>query len=100
MEALLQQNTCLIGKNINRVNRGIKEMKRVSGSNPKVSVDSTGGLITVDWTCPHCGEYNMGLHFSSNVDVLNSGNFEIDLACDNCGKMVTVECENSGQLFN
>ena len=73
-------------------------MKRVKGSNVKVTTDSTGGFLSVDWYCPFCGEYNAGFYFSSNVDVL-SGDFEIDKECESCNKIVTIECRDVGPLF-
>lgn len=73
-------------------------MRRAHGRNVKIDVDSTGGLIAVDWDCPYCGEYNAGFYFSSNIVVLR-GDFEIDHECDNCHKMVTIECEDSESLF-
>lgn len=73
-------------------------MKSVKGSNVKVTTDSTGGFVSVDWECPYCGDYNAGFYFSSKEDILN-GDFEIDKECDNCDKMVTIECRDSGVLF-
>lgn len=73
-------------------------MRRTRGTNVRIDVDSTGGLITVDWHCPYCGQYNSGFYFSSNVGVLR-GDFEIDHECDDCGKMVTIECSDSEPLF-
>lgn len=73
-------------------------MKRVKGSNVKVTTDSTGGFLSVDWDCPFCGEYNAGFYFSSKADVL-SGDFEIDKECESCNKIVTIECRDLGTLF-
>lgn len=73
-------------------------MKRIRGSNVKIDVDSTGGFISVDWYCPYCGEYNAGFYFSSNIVALQ-GDFEIDHECDSCDKMVTIECQNIGLLW-
>ena len=73
-------------------------MKRVIGLNVKVTTDSTGGFVSVDWYCPYCEEYNAGFYFSSNADILN-GDFEIDKECCSCNKMVTIECRDSGTLF-
>lgn len=74
-------------------------MKKAIGRDVKVSTDPTGGFVSLEWDCPYCGEYNAGLYFSSNVGAL-SGDFEIDHECDECGKMVTIECRNAGELFN
>lgn len=73
-------------------------MKRAEGVNVCVDIDSTGGLVRVDWYCPYCGEYNMGFYFSSNTNALH-GDFEIDHECDSCNRMVTIECTNSQPLF-
>lgn len=73
-------------------------MKRVKGLNVKVTTDSTGGFVSVDWYCPYCEEYNAGFYFSSNEDILN-GDFEIDKECGNCNKIVTIECTDSDTLF-
>lgn len=53
--------------------------------------NSTGGVISVVWHCPYCGGYNTGVYFTSNVDVLGDS-FEVDHDCEDCGKMVTIEC--------
>ncbi|MBQ0083212.1 MAG: hypothetical protein KBS52_00385 [Clostridiales bacterium] len=73
-------------------------MARVEGSNIKVSVDSTGGFVSVDWTCPYCGEYNAGYYFSNDAETLGS-DFEIDHDCEECGKSVTIECRGAEELF-
>ena len=66
-------------------------MRRVRGLDAQISKDHTGGFIGVHWHCPYCGGYNAGFYFTNNVDVLGDS-FEIDHACDDCGKMVTIEC--------
>ncbi len=73
-------------------------MKRVEGTNVKVHVDSTGGFIGVDWDCPYCGGYNAGIYFSNNAEILGS-DFEMDHKCEDCNKMVTIECRNADTLF-
>ena len=73
-------------------------MKRTIGSNVNVTTDSTGGMVSVDWDCPYCGDYNAGFYFSSNAKDMK-GDFEIDECCSGCGKMVTIECRNSTELF-
>jgi len=73
-------------------------MKKVVGSNVKVSTDSTAGIISVDWDCPYCGEYNAGFYFSSKVDILK-GDFEIDKECESCNRIVTIECRDSDEFF-
>ena len=73
-------------------------MKRVYGSNVKVSTDSTGGFVHVDWECPYCGGYNAGFYFSSQSGILQ-GDFEIDHECDDCGKTVTIVCQDAEELF-
>lgn len=67
-------------------------MKVTEGRNVKVSVDSTGGAFSVDWTCPYCGAYNAGFYFTSNSDLLDG--FETDQECDECGREVTIECDD------
>lgn len=42
-------------------------MRRVRGLDVRITKDSTGAFISVDWHCPYCGEYNAGFYFSSNV---------------------------------
>ena len=73
-------------------------MKKVVGSNVKVTTDSTGGFISVDWECPYCEEYHAGFYFSSKEDILK-GDFEIDKECERCNRIVTIECRDSGILF-
>lgn len=73
-------------------------MNRVKGSNVEVSVDFTGGLISVDWTCPYCGDFNAGFSYTSDGDVVES-DFEIDCECESCGEEVIVECRNTKPLF-
>ena len=73
-------------------------MARVTGIDPKVSVDGTGGIISVLWYCPHCGEYNGGMYFSSRSDILE-GDFEVDHECEYCGQMVTIECRGAEKEF-
>jgi len=66
-------------------------MRRVRGLDAKISKDSTGGFISVDWHCPYCGGYNAGFYYTSNVEALGSS-FEVDHDCEDCGKTVTIEC--------
>ena len=73
--------------------------KRVSGSNVKVSVDSTGGFVSVDWECPYCGGYNAGFYFSSDAETLVN-DFELDHECEDCGKLVTIICKDAVSLFD
>ena len=73
-------------------------MRRSIGSNVQVSTDDTGGFVSVDWDCPYCGNYNAGFYFSSNAAAMR-GDFEIDESCVSCGKMVTIECRDSSELF-
>ena len=73
-------------------------MPIVEGKNVKVTVDSTGGFVSVDWTCPYCNEENYGLYFSSNANAM-SHDFEIDHECDSCKKIVTIECRDATELF-
>lgn len=73
-------------------------MRRVRGTDVKVDVDGTGGMVSVDWHCPYCGEYNAGFYFSSNAYVM-SGDFEVDETCENCGKLTTIECCDAEKLF-
>ena len=75
-----------------------RTMRRVTGSNVKVKVDETGGMVSVDWECPYCGEFNAGFYFSSNAEAM-SGDFEVDECCDDCGKMCTIECCDAELLF-
>ena len=72
--------------------------KKVTGSNVKVSTDSTGGFISVDWQCPYCGGYNAGFYFSNDAETLN-GDFEVDHECDECGRLVTIKCVGADSLF-
>ena len=68
-------------------------MTRVTTSDWEViSVDSSGGMADIGWTCPHCQNPNGGLIFFSatNVDVQNC--FETDQECEVCGEKVIVEC--------
>ena len=73
-------------------------MRRTKGLDVKISTDSTGGMVSVDWHCPYCGQYNAGFYFSGNSKDMQ-GSFEIDHECDSCGKMVTIECSDSEALF-
>lgn len=73
-------------------------MKRVEGRNVKVTVDSTGGFISVDWVCPYCGVENFGFYFSSDYRAMSS-DFEIDHECDECGRMATIVCRDAEELF-
>ena len=65
-------------------------MERTIGKNVKVSKDSTGAFISVDWVCPVCGEYNSGFYFTSNIDEVTT-HFEVDHECDHCQEMVAIE---------
>ena len=73
--------------------------KRVEGKNVKVSYDHTGGMVSVDWNCPYCGGYNAGFYFSSNTEALMN-DFEIDHACEDCEKMVTIICRDAKPLMD
>ena len=73
-------------------------MRRTKGLDVKVSCDSTGSMMSVDWHCPYCGMYNAGFYYSSNnTDV--QGDFEIDHECDSCHQIVTIECTDAESLF-
>ncbi len=74
------------------------ESYRIKGKKVKVSVDSTGGVVSVDWTCPYCLSFNAGFYFSEDAEKFKS-DFELDHACDNCGKVLTIECRNPKPLF-
>lgn len=64
-------------------------MRRTKGLDVKVSYDSTGSMVSVDWHCPYCGMYNAGFYYSSNsTDV--QGDFEIDHECDSCIKWLLL----------
>ncbi len=73
-------------------------MKKVQGINLKVMYDNTGGFVFVDWYCPYCNGYNAGMYFSSKSVVL-ADDFELDHECDDCGKMVTIICENAEREY-
>ncbi|MBP5270563.1 MAG: hypothetical protein ILO42_06370 [Clostridia bacterium] len=72
--------------------------KKVKGKKVKVSVDGTGGVVSVDWICPHCLHFNAGFYFCEDAGKLKS-DFELDHACDACGKVSTIVCRNSKPLF-
>ena len=74
-------------------------MKKICGKNVRVSTDSTGGVVSVDWNCPYCGEFNPGFYFSRDARTMRQ-DFEIDHACEWCGKMVTIICTDTDELFN
>ena len=65
--------------------------KRTSANNwyPIVPEDSTGNLISVDFTCPYCG-YDNSVQFFTRETGLSF--FETDQKCDMCDKEVIVEC--------
>lgn len=73
--------------------------KKVIGSDVRVSYDSTGGFVSVDWKCPYCRGDNAGFYFSSDSETL-SNDFEIDHECDYCGKLVTIICKDADTLFD
>lgn len=73
-------------------------MRRVKGLNVKVMSDSESGFVSVDWHCPYCGMFNAGFYNYKNKNDLLSCDFEIDHECDNCYKMVTIECTDSEPL--
>lgn len=73
-------------------------MRRTKGLDVKVDIDNTGSFVSVDWHCPYCGGFNAGFYFSSN-NIDTWWDFEIDHACDSCGKMVTIECTDAEKLF-
>ena len=73
-------------------------MRKALGSNVKIEKDSTGAFISIDWTCPCCNKYNAVFYFTSHVNQVNS-NFETDQECDNCHKVITIECSNPKPLF-
>ena len=73
-------------------------MKKNKGRNVQVKLDNTGGLIFVDWECPYCGGYNSGMYYSSDAKTL-SDDFEVDHECDDCGKMVTIVCDDAEREY-
>lgn len=73
-------------------------MNRVKGIAPKVSTDETGGIVSVLWYCPYCGECNGGMYYSSKSDIMQD-DFEVDHECEFCGKMVTIECVDAEKEF-
>ena len=72
--------------------------KTVKGKKVKVSVDATGGVVSVDWTCPHCLHFNAGFYFSGDTEKFK-GDFELDHGCSACGKVSTIVCRNARPLF-
>lgn len=73
-------------------------MKKTIGRDVKISKDDTGVLISVDWDCPNCGEYNAGFYFSSNVGEVTD-HFEVEHECDCCHEMIAIECFDPEKLF-
>jgi len=73
-------------------------MSRAIGSDVKVSSDFSGGIISVDWTCPNCGEFHAHFSYTSQGEIIES-DFEIDCECESCGEDVIVECRNPKALF-
>ncbi len=73
-------------------------MKEVFGTNIKVSKDSAGALISVDWVCPYCGMWNPDFFVTSMVDQMD-GDFASDRVCDGCSKEVSIVCQNPSDLF-
>lgn len=60
--------------------------------------DSTGALMQLHCTCPECDEFLWLSSFISADDlsvVEDDMDFELDIACDQCGKMITVHCAES-----
>lgn len=66
-------------------------MKRTTGENVRVSVDSTGSIISADWECPYCEYENHDLVYSSTEADADNG-FEMERDCGWCDKTVIVEC--------
>ena len=66
-------------------------MKSTKGENVKVSTDSTGSIISVDWVCPYCEFENHELVNTSTIVDVDAG-FEMDRNCTWCDKTATVEC--------
>lgn len=71
---------------------------RTKGENAKISQDSNGALVSVDWICPHCRFENYSFDLAKGDGEID-GPFEIDIRCDECGEIVTVECETYDDLF-
>ena len=71
---------------------------RTKGVNVKVSKDEEAALISLDWICPHCNMDNYSFTFSRDVDEI-IGPFDLDVNCESCGEMVTVVCDDYGDLF-
>ena len=72
--------------------------KRIKGKKVKVSLDSTGGVMSVDWTCPYCWNFHAGFYHCEDGEKLKS-DFEFNHACAKCGKVSTIECRNAKPLF-
>lgn len=66
-------------------------MERTTGSNVRVTADSTGALIYVEWTCPHCEKSNIEFGYSKSLEELK-GPFETYSECHSCKETVAVEC--------
>lgn len=74
-------------------------MREVEGREVKVSRDSTGGFISVDWDCPYCGEYNATFAFANNEGDILGGDFVLEQDCEECGKTVSIICKDAAELF-
>ena len=74
-------------------------MRTVRGLDVKVDTDDTGTLVNVSWHCPYCADFNAGMSFVSNNEIVKSGMFILERECDSCGKMVAIECTDVEPLF-
>lgn len=56
-----------------------------------VTSDENGAIVTIKYTCPHCGEEQYKNVFARG-DVDFDFGFTVDEICDDCGEDVTVDC--------
>lgn len=64
-----------------------------------VSSESDSVVLSVDFCCPECGELLSMITYAIGEDavqaVIKDSDFEIDVVCKECGKQVTLVCDEA-----
>lgn len=73
-------------------------MRTTRGLKVRYISDETGSMVTVDWHCPYCGEFNPGFYFLHESEVSEEG-FELNVKCMHCSESSWVECFDAVRGF-
>ena len=77
------------------------EQRRVYADGWRISLDATGALGDIVFTCPYCRSTTPNMLFvSAPKSELMKSDFETDQCCNQCGRNIVVVCTSSNFLGN